>query len=170
MHIRFGLPAELPPPVKAQIKRADRISAWLEAVHLAGFDAAEADRFFGAAGGSTGWSSLRLRPPAEVKLAFLARHEALMRDCEAALSAATQVPGASRTALGSRDCVLTERAGFTTNHPGRTQIAGTKRPRDRRRRSPEWNSTPPAPADSPIKDATEASFMADVIEASRRCR
>ena len=39
VHIRFGLPAELPKLVKAQIKRADRISAWLEAVHLAGFEA-----------------------------------------------------------------------------------------------------------------------------------
>ena len=36
VHIRFGLPAELPTPVKAQIKRADRISAWLEAVRIAG--------------------------------------------------------------------------------------------------------------------------------------
>src|SRR6188472_320815 len=47
VHIRFGLPAEPPKLVKAQIKRADRISAWLEAVHLAGFAAPEADRFFG---------------------------------------------------------------------------------------------------------------------------
>src|SRR4029079_1148349 len=45
VHLRFGLPAELPAAVKAAIKRADRISAWLEAVHIAGFAAAEANRF-----------------------------------------------------------------------------------------------------------------------------
>src|SRR5690606_27410141 len=47
VHLRFGLPAVLPAAVRAAIKRADRISAWLEAVQLAGFSAAEADRFFG---------------------------------------------------------------------------------------------------------------------------
>ncbi len=80
VHIRFGLPAELPKLVKAQIKRADRISAWLEAVHLAGFAAAEADRFFGAPKvEGLGEMPLRLRPPAEVRRAFVARHEALCR-------------------------------------------------------------------------------------------
>ena len=68
VHIRFGLPAELPKLVKTQIKRADRISAWLEAVHLAGFAAAEADRFFGAPKvEGLGEMRLRLRPPAEVR-------------------------------------------------------------------------------------------------------
>src|SRR6478735_2190201 len=47
VHLRFGLPGELPRRVKAQIKRSDRISAWLEAVQLAGFAVAEANRFFG---------------------------------------------------------------------------------------------------------------------------
>ena len=84
VHIRFGLPAELPAPVKAQIKRADRISAWLEAVHIAGFDAAEANRFFGLPR-VEGLSevALKLRSPAETKLAFLARHTALLGACEA---------------------------------------------------------------------------------------
>ena len=35
-------------PGQGAIKRADRISAWLEAVQIAGFSVAEADRFFGA--------------------------------------------------------------------------------------------------------------------------
>ncbi|HRO12822.1 HD family hydrolase [Amaricoccus sp.] len=80
VHIRFGLPAELPKLVKAQIKRADRISAWLEAVHLAGFEAAEADRFFGVPKvEGLGEMRLVLRPPAEVRRAFVERHEALCR-------------------------------------------------------------------------------------------
>lgn len=37
VHIRFGLPAELPAADKAAIKRADRIAAATEAVQLAGF-------------------------------------------------------------------------------------------------------------------------------------
>jgi 5'-deoxynucleotidase YfbR-like HD superfamily hydrolase len=47
IHVRFGLPAEIPPAVKKQIKRADKISAWLEAVQIAGFSSEEADRLFG---------------------------------------------------------------------------------------------------------------------------
>ncbi|TPE49419.1 HD domain-containing protein [Amaricoccus solimangrovi] len=83
VHLRFGLPATLPAPVKAQIKRADRVSAWIEAVRLAGFTLEEADRFFGdaRAAGLEG-RALTLRPPAEVKQAFIARFEDLMRDCE----------------------------------------------------------------------------------------
>ena len=47
IHIRFGLPAELPTPVKALIKRADRLSAFFEATQLAGFSEADASRLFG---------------------------------------------------------------------------------------------------------------------------
>ena len=61
VHMRFGLPAELPAAVKALIKRADRISAWLEAVRIAGFAEAEADRFFGAPR-LAGVGSLRAAP------------------------------------------------------------------------------------------------------------
>lgn len=82
VHVRFGLPAEIPKSVKAQIKRADRISAWLEAVHLAGFDAVEADKFFGAPRvEGLGSLTLELRPPRAVKTAFVARHTALMAAC-----------------------------------------------------------------------------------------
>lgn len=82
VHVRFGLPAEIPKLVKAQVKRADRISAWLEAVHLAGFEAAEADRFFGAPKvEGVGSLPLELRAPMAVKAAFLARHAGLMAAC-----------------------------------------------------------------------------------------
>jgi hypothetical protein len=47
IHLRFGLPAAMPPAVEALIKAADRQAAFLEATRLAGFDAAEARRFFG---------------------------------------------------------------------------------------------------------------------------
>ena len=47
IHLRFGLPAQSPPELEALIKAADRQAAYLEATRLAGFDAAEARRFFG---------------------------------------------------------------------------------------------------------------------------
>ena len=79
IHLRFGLPATLPKTVKATIKRADKISAWLEAVQLAGFTQAEADKFFGKPDPALiDGLSLHLRPPAEVRADFTARHAALM--------------------------------------------------------------------------------------------
>jgi 5'-deoxynucleotidase YfbR-like HD superfamily hydrolase len=49
VRLRFGLPGELPQHVQRLIKAADRSAAYLEATRLAGFDAAEAQRFFGRA-------------------------------------------------------------------------------------------------------------------------
>ncbi|NCM96487.1 MAG: hypothetical protein AUK60_01460 [Rhodobacteraceae bacterium CG2_30_10_405] len=79
VHIRFGLPAVLPPPIKKAIKVADRISAWLEAVKIAGFAHAEADRLFGrpAAAVMVGLE-IHLRPPILVRADFTARHKALL--------------------------------------------------------------------------------------------
>jgi len=48
IHLRFGLPGELPAKVEALIKRADRIAAYHEATQIAGFAAAEARKIFGA--------------------------------------------------------------------------------------------------------------------------
>jgi 5'-deoxynucleotidase YfbR-like HD superfamily hydrolase len=47
IHLRFGLPAKTPELIKKQIKRADKLSAWLEAVQIAGFSTDEADKLFG---------------------------------------------------------------------------------------------------------------------------
>jgi 5'-nucleotidase len=47
IHRRFGLPPEASPEIKALIKFADSGAAYLEATRLAGFDAAEARKFFG---------------------------------------------------------------------------------------------------------------------------
>ncbi len=82
VHLRFGLPAVLPAPVKARIKRADRASAWLEAVRIAGFTEAEANRFFGvpAVEGLTG-ADLAPRAASEAKRDFLARHAELLAVC-----------------------------------------------------------------------------------------
>ena len=47
IHLRFGLPPELPRPIVDLIKTADRAAAFLEATRLAGFAVEEARRFFG---------------------------------------------------------------------------------------------------------------------------
>jgi 5'-deoxynucleotidase YfbR-like HD superfamily hydrolase len=47
IHLKFGLPAKTPDVIKKQIKRADILSAWLEAVQIAGFSATEANKLFG---------------------------------------------------------------------------------------------------------------------------
>lgn len=78
IHLRFGLPAELPAAIKKAIKAADRVSAWLEARQIAGFSREEADRYFGAPGETaTRNLAIRLRPPVEVRGAFIARHDTL---------------------------------------------------------------------------------------------
>ena len=47
IHRRFGLPVSSPPELEALTKAADRAAAFLEATRLAGFETAEARRFFG---------------------------------------------------------------------------------------------------------------------------
>ena len=47
IHVRFGLPRDLPAEIVTIIKAADRGAAFLEATTLAGFSTAEARRFFG---------------------------------------------------------------------------------------------------------------------------
>jgi len=47
IHLRFGLPALTAPELESLIKAADRQAAYLEATRLAGFEPAEARRFFG---------------------------------------------------------------------------------------------------------------------------
>lgn len=74
IHMRFGLPAQIPATIKKQIKRADKISAWLEAVQLAGFSKEEANKLFGKpALADIPDRYLRPHPPMEVKGLFLER-------------------------------------------------------------------------------------------------
>ena len=82
IHIRFGLPAALPVKIKRQIKKADKISAWMEATQIAGFDEAEATRFFGAPDPAvTEGLTIVLRPPVETRTAFTSRHSELLKAC-----------------------------------------------------------------------------------------
>lgn len=79
VHLRFGLPATIPVTVKKQIKKADRISAWLEAQQIAGFTEAEADKLFLAPKtDDLRKTRLSLRAPMPVKADFLKRHAELM--------------------------------------------------------------------------------------------
>ncbi|WP_415922459.1 HD domain-containing protein [Tateyamaria sp. SN6-1] len=79
VHIRFGLPAKVPSAIKRQIKKADKISAWMEATQIAGFTTAEADKFFGKPDPSImDGLTIVLRPPVETRTAFTARHTALL--------------------------------------------------------------------------------------------
>jgi 5'-deoxynucleotidase YfbR-like HD superfamily hydrolase len=48
IHIRFGLPAKPSPALSRLTKKADRAAAYLEAIHLAGFQKEEAEKFFGS--------------------------------------------------------------------------------------------------------------------------
>ena len=79
VHLRFGLPAGLPLAVKKAIKVADKISAWLEAVQIAGFSENEADKFFGRPDDSLiRGLEIKLRPPAVVRADYIARHTTLL--------------------------------------------------------------------------------------------
>lgn len=84
IHLRFGLPAELPKPIKTLIKRADTLSAWLEATQIAGFTRAEADKYFGRPSAEVAGLTIRPRPPAEVRAAYVARHADLLAAIDAA--------------------------------------------------------------------------------------
>lgn len=79
IHLRFGLPAQIPKPVKRQIKQADKVSAWMEAIQIAGFAEAEADKLFGRpAPVLIDGLSIRLRPPVEARRDYTDRCNMLM--------------------------------------------------------------------------------------------
>ena len=79
IHLRFGLPAAIPALVKRQIKKADKISAWMEATQIAGFSEVEADKLFGQPDLSVlKGLTITLRAPMETRNAFTSRHAALM--------------------------------------------------------------------------------------------
>ena len=81
IHLRFGLPAQIPASVKKQIKRADKVSAWMEATQIAGFSTAEADKFFGKPDPALMEGlTIVLRPPLLSRQDFTARHNAILKD------------------------------------------------------------------------------------------
>ena len=79
IHARFGLPVAIPDTVKKQIKRADRVSAWLEATRIAGFTEAEAAKYFREPPPRLiEGLDVRLRAPMACREAFTDRHAALL--------------------------------------------------------------------------------------------
>jgi 5'-deoxynucleotidase YfbR-like HD superfamily hydrolase len=79
IHIRFGLPHAVPQTIKRQIKKADHISAWMEATQIAGFDTKEADKFFGKPDPALiEGLRIQLRPPVEVRQDYTQRHAELL--------------------------------------------------------------------------------------------
>ena len=79
IHRRFGLPAQLPLAIKRAIKQADRVSAWLEAIQIAGFSRAEADRLFPVPKDELLQGlEIRLRQPRETRADYLARFDQLI--------------------------------------------------------------------------------------------
>ena len=81
IHLRFGLPAAIPATIKRQIKKADKISAWMEATRIAGFSHSEADKLFGKPNTADLENlEIALRPPVKVRTAFTARHAALLAE------------------------------------------------------------------------------------------
>ncbi|WP_309084024.1 HD family hydrolase [Chelativorans sp.] len=78
IHLRFGLPAQIPAKLVAEIKRADRIAAYFEATELAGFGHGEAFRFFGRPRGfSADALELAPQPASRAQKTYLARFAAI---------------------------------------------------------------------------------------------
>ncbi|MEO9514966.1 MAG: HD family hydrolase [Paracoccaceae bacterium] len=81
IHIRFGLPAKIPQTVKKKIKKADKISAWMESTQIAGFSVNEADKIFGAPDPQViADCEIVLRAPLETRADFMARHAELLEN------------------------------------------------------------------------------------------
>ena len=79
IHLRFGLPALMPPAVKSLIKQADRACAYFEAIQLAGFSDTEARQYFGEP--PEGYTLLIEPLPAQAaSQAFLARFNVLLTE------------------------------------------------------------------------------------------
>ena len=78
VHLRFGLSAEPSKMEKVRIKAADRISAFFEAVGIAGFSHAEAMRLFKPTRlDLMEGLAVKLRPPKEVREDFVDRYNTL---------------------------------------------------------------------------------------------
>ena len=79
INLRFGLPTKIPDNIKKQIKKADKISAWIEAIQIAGFTKDEADKFFGNVDNENiDQFAIKLRPPLEVRENYILRFNELV--------------------------------------------------------------------------------------------
>jgi 5'-deoxynucleotidase YfbR-like HD superfamily hydrolase len=77
IHLRFGLPAEIPDVHRKLLKRADQAAAYMEATVLAGFEKDEALKFFGRPVGIPAGLDLTPWPADKAEKRFLARFNAL---------------------------------------------------------------------------------------------
>ena len=79
INLRFGLPAIIPQSIKVKIKIADKHSAWAEAVKIAGFSIAEANKIFGVPK-LVDFEKIVILPlpPLEAKDAFLSKHTKIL--------------------------------------------------------------------------------------------
>ncbi|MGV8998294.1 MAG: HD domain-containing protein [Parvibaculaceae bacterium] len=78
IHMRFGLPPDLPQTVEDIIKRADKASAFFEATQIAGFSDAEGAEIFGRPRGLTPVTLAPL-PTKDAQAKFLTRFAELIK-------------------------------------------------------------------------------------------
>ncbi|MFD0915739.1 YfbR-like 5'-deoxynucleotidase [Pseudahrensia aquimaris] len=79
IHLRSGLAAEPSDKLKKTIKRADRMVAWFEATHLAGFSESEAEKYFERPSGLAPEAlDLKPLPTLEAQAMYLDRVQAVM--------------------------------------------------------------------------------------------
>jgi 5'-deoxynucleotidase YfbR-like HD superfamily hydrolase len=83
IHLRFGLPAKTSEKLEKKIKSADRNAAFLEATQLAGFDLAEAAKFFGVPKGLDGegtraFRSLKPLAPNDAEALYIRKFKQLL--------------------------------------------------------------------------------------------
>jgi 5'-deoxynucleotidase YfbR-like HD superfamily hydrolase len=81
IHLRFGLPPELPEVHRKVLKRADQAAAYVEATLLAGFEHAEALKYFGRPVGIPANLDLTPWPADRAEKRFLAQFNALCEQC-----------------------------------------------------------------------------------------
>ncbi len=84
IHRRFGLPEQMSDGLKKRIKKCDRISAYFEAIDLAGFEKEEAKKYFLKPDEKTALSLEPFLPliglsPKEAEQQFLTRFEILQK-------------------------------------------------------------------------------------------
>jgi 5'-deoxynucleotidase YfbR-like HD superfamily hydrolase len=76
IHLRFGLPPQMPPDIKKLVKEADRACAYFEAIQLAGFTEIEASGFFGKPPASYALV-IEVQSPGEAQARYLQRFHTL---------------------------------------------------------------------------------------------
>ena len=92
IHLRFGLKNPSPPGLLKRIKQADKVSAALEAVHLAGFAPVEALKIFGPAPRLHSFNQWLAPMTSEaVQAGFLARFDALEQAMKASSNPAPEI-------------------------------------------------------------------------------